>query len=97
MEKKSGNIEKMNNQGWLTDIVLLVNVTDHLSTFNKELQCKCKLITDMYDKIKAFKFKLRLSENQLKLHNHVHFPQLKYPDVHYPERIQNYSQPILLL
>ena len=39
---------------------------------------KNKLITEMYDNIKAFKVKLRLREDQLQLYNLIHFPQQKY-------------------
>jgi hypothetical protein len=51
----------------------------------------------MFDIIKAFKVKLRLWENQLKVHNLVHFPHLKSLETILPERIQEYSRGIFLL
>jgi hypothetical protein len=51
----------------------------------------------MYNNIKAFRVKLRLWENQLKLHNLLHFPHLKSLDTIFSERIQEYSQSIFLL
>jgi hypothetical protein len=69
-----------------------VDVTRHLNNLNKELRGKHKLITDVCNNIKAFRVKLRLWENQLKLHNLVHFPHLKSLDTIFPERIEEYSQ-----
>jgi hypothetical protein len=68
-----------------------------LNNLNKKLQGKDKLITDTHNNIKAFRVKLRLWENQLKLHNFVNFPRLKSLDTLFPERIQGYFQSILLL
>jgi hypothetical protein len=66
-----------------------VDVTDHLNTLNKELQGKDKLIREMFDSIKAFKVKLRLWENQLKVHNLVHFPHLKSLEILFLGVIKN--------
>jgi hypothetical protein len=55
MEKKGRNIEELNDEGWITDLAFLVDVTGHLNNLNKELQGKDKLITDMYNNIMAFK------------------------------------------
>jgi hypothetical protein len=65
MEKKGRNIEELNDEGWITDLAFLVDVTGRLNNVNKELQGKDKLITDMYNDIKAFRVKRRLWENQL--------------------------------
>jgi hypothetical protein len=91
MEKKDRNIEEMNAERWITNLAFLVDVTGHLTNLNKELQGKDKLITDMYNNTKAFRVKLRLWENQLKVPNLVHFPQLKSLDTIFPKRIQKYS------
>jgi hypothetical protein len=82
----------LDDEGWITDIAFLVDVTGHLNNLNKELHGKDKLITDMYNNIKAFRVKLRLWENHLKLRNLVHFPHLKTLDTIFPERIQKYSK-----
>jgi hypothetical protein len=74
MEKKGRNIEELNDEGRIKNLAFLVDVTGHLNNVNKELQGENKLITDMCNDIKAFRVKLRLWENQLKLHNLVHFP-----------------------
>jgi hypothetical protein len=91
MEKEGRNIEELND-GWITDLAFLVDVTGQLNNHNKALHSKDKLITDMYNNIKAFRVKLRLWENQLKLHNLFHFPHLKSLDTVFPEHIQEYSQ-----
>jgi hypothetical protein len=74
-----------------------VDVTGHLNTLNKELQGKDKLITEMFDSIKAFKVKLRLWEKQLKVRDLVHFLHLKSLETIFPECIQEYSRSICLL
>jgi hypothetical protein len=67
----------MNYEGCMTGLAFLVDVTAHLNNRNEELWCKNKLIAEMYDSIKAYKVKLRMRENQLKLYSLIHFPQLK--------------------
>jgi hypothetical protein len=47
MEKKGRTIEELNDEGWITDLAFLVDVTGHLNNLNKELQGKGKLITDI--------------------------------------------------
>jgi hypothetical protein len=73
-------MKELNDEEWITYPRFLVDVTDYLNNLNKELQGKDKLITDMYNNIKAFRFKFRLWEYQLKLNNFVHFPHLKSLD-----------------
>jgi hypothetical protein len=97
MKNKGKNIEELNDGGWITDLAFLVDVTGHLNNFNKELHGKDKLITDMNNDIKAFRVKLRLWENQLKLNSLAHLPHLKSLDTVFPERIQEYFQSICLL
>jgi hypothetical protein len=56
MGKKGRNIEELNDEGWITDLAFLVDVTGHLY-LNKELRGKDKLISNMFDNMKAFKAK----------------------------------------
>jgi hypothetical protein len=59
MEKSGRNIEELNDEGWITDLAaFLADVNGHLNNRNKKLQGKDKLITDMYDIVKALKVKL---------------------------------------
>jgi hypothetical protein len=74
-----------------------MDVTGHLNTLNRELQGKDNLFTEMFDSIKAFKVKLRLWENQLKVHNLVHFPHLKSLETIFPDHVKEYSRSIFLL
>jgi hypothetical protein len=95
MEKK--RIEELDDEGWISDLASFVDVTGQLNTLNKELQGKHKLITEMFDSIKAFKVKLLLWKNQLQVHILVHFPHLKSLKTIFSERIQEYSRSIFLL
>jgi hypothetical protein len=56
--KKGRNIEKLNDEGWITDIALL-------GLWFFEPQGKDKLVSERCDNIEAFEVKLRLWENQL--------------------------------
>jgi hypothetical protein len=98
---KNERLEELDDEGWKSDLAFFVGrpllVTGHLNTLNKELQGKDTLITEMFDSIKAFKVKLRLWGNKLKVHNLVHFPHLKYLETIFPERIQKYSRSMFLL
>jgi hypothetical protein len=58
MGKEDRNIEELNDEGWLTNLAFLVDVTCYLNNLNKELQGKDNLITNMYDNIKTSKVKL---------------------------------------
>jgi hypothetical protein len=82
----------LNYEGWIIDVAFLVDVTVHLNNPNKELQGKDKPITDMRNNIKAFVVKLRLWENQLKVHNVVRFPHQKSVVTVFPEHIPENSQ-----
>jgi hypothetical protein len=92
MERKDINIEELNDEGLITSLAFLMDVTAHLDNLHKELIGKDRLITDMHDNIKAFEVKLQLWEKQLKLHNLVHFPYLKFPDTVFAQSIHKYSQ-----
>jgi hypothetical protein len=87
-KRKAKNIEELNDGGLMTDLAFLVDVTGYLNNLDKELQGKDKLITDMYNDIKAFRIKLRLWEKQLKLHNLVHYPHLKSLDTIFLELLK---------
>jgi hypothetical protein len=55
--EKNKIIEEQDVEGWINGPSFFMDVTGHLNTnsFNKELQGKDKLITEMFDSIKAFK------------------------------------------
>jgi hypothetical protein len=84
MENKNKRIEELDDEGWISDLASFADMTGHLNTLNKELQGKDKLITEIFNNIKAFKVKLRLWENRLKVHNLVHFPHLKFLGTIFP-------------
>ena len=54
-----------------------MDITDHLQFLNKQLQGRNKIVTELYDAIRAFKLKLQLFENQLAAGNTFHFSALK--------------------
>jgi hypothetical protein len=73
-DQDTSDIEKINFQ---QDLAFLVDITRHLNDLNLQLQGRKKLVTSMYDSIKAFLSKLRLWEIQLKNENLIHFQTCK--------------------
>jgi hypothetical protein len=76
-------------------------VTGNLSILNKNIQREDKLTTEMSANIKGLQVNRSLQQNQLKMHNPVHFPHLKSltttsPEV-FPSGIHEYSRGIFLL
>jgi hypothetical protein len=53
----------MKKDGWIKNLAYFVDVTGLFNNFNNELKIQM-LLAEMYDNIKALKFKLRLWENQ---------------------------------
>ena len=58
-------------------LAFLTDITRHLNELNLKLQGKKQNITQMYDLVKSFKFKLRLWIKQLGEGNLAHFSTLK--------------------
>ena len=61
---------------WPARLLLLTDITTHLSALNVKLHGKDILVTDMHAHITAFKIKLRLWEAQLTYGQLEHFPRL---------------------
>ena len=64
------------NQAWLTKLAFLTDITKHLNDLNLKLQCNQKFLHNMLMSIDAFKSKLELFKNHLKIQNWIHFPAL---------------------
>jgi hypothetical protein len=46
------------DEGWITELAFIVDMTDHVNNLNKELYGTDKVVTEMYHNIKAFRVKL---------------------------------------
>lgn len=55
----------------------MVDITEHLYVFNVNMQGCHKLVTEYFDRVRAFQIILSLWEMQLCKHNPVHLPGLK--------------------
>jgi hypothetical protein len=62
LEEKGGNIEELNDEGCITGLAFLVDVTGDLNNLNKKLKGKDKLIVDTCDSIEVFKVNLPLGK-----------------------------------
>ena len=55
---KERDVMKLKNSEWVQDLVLVVDITEHLQFLNKQLQGSRKIVTELYDANCAFKLKL---------------------------------------
>jgi len=67
---------KLSDKKWIADLAFLTHVTEHLHDLNVSLQGRDHLITDLSDKIMAFKANLELWKAQLKMEDTYHFTNL---------------------
>lgn len=66
----------MDDETWLNDLTLLVDITRHLSDFNLKLQGKDQLVHKLLEHIQAFTQKLTLFKGHFSHKKFVHFPTL---------------------
>ena len=90
-EMKNNPFPQFNDKDWMCDFAFCVDITQHLNVLNSNLQGQNKVITEMFDKIKAFESKLRIWNRQLKSNNMVHFPILKKEN---PSETKKYAEEI---
>ncbi|XP_065658975.1 general transcription factor II-I repeat domain-containing protein 2-like [Hydra vulgaris] len=77
LETKGQDISDIKNTKFLQDLAFLVDITKHLNDLNIILQGKNKLVTTMFDNVRAFQTKLLLWERQIEQENLVHFETCK--------------------
>ncbi|XP_065662992.1 general transcription factor II-I repeat domain-containing protein 2-like [Hydra vulgaris] len=65
LETKGQDISDIKNIKFLQDLAFLVDITKHLNDLNIILQGKNKLVTTMFDNVRAFQTKLLLWERQI--------------------------------
>jgi hypothetical protein len=70
---KEQDVSDIRSTKWILDLAVMVNITKYLNELNLNLQGKNKLITSIYDNVKAFQTKLHLWNGQLKNGNVMHF------------------------
>ncbi|XP_065663048.1 general transcription factor II-I repeat domain-containing protein 2-like [Hydra vulgaris] len=73
LETKGQDISDIKNTKFLQDLAFLVDITKRLNDLNNILQGKNKLVTTMFDNVRAFQTKLLLWERQIEQENLVHF------------------------
>ena len=76
VEEKKQNVDFLENEEWLNDLSLFVDITEVLAELNLHLQRKDQLCSSMFDRITSFTKKLKLFIAQLKAGKVVHFPSL---------------------
>lgn len=67
----------MSDSNWLAELCFLTDITQHLNDLNQKLQGKDKLVSELFEKITAFKRQLQLFTAQLKVSNLIHFPNCR--------------------
>ncbi|XP_076643549.1 general transcription factor II-I repeat domain-containing protein 2-like [Halictus rubicundus] len=74
---KDNPFSQFDDKGRMCDFVFCVDITQHLNELNIKLQGKNKLVTEMFDKIKAFEQKLKIWNQQLESNKTVNFAILR--------------------
>ncbi|KAL7859442.1 hypothetical protein SRHO_G00145890 [Serrasalmus rhombeus] len=69
-----GKDSVLRDEKWKCELAFLADITAHLNALNLQLQGRDRMITDMYDAMKAFQVKLLLWEKQMHQSNLPHFP-----------------------
>ncbi|XP_065645508.1 general transcription factor II-I repeat domain-containing protein 2-like [Hydra vulgaris] len=80
LETKGQDISDIKNTKFLQDLAFLVDITKHLIDLNIILQGKNKLVTTMFDNVRAFQTKLIVWERQIERENLAHFETRKFQD-----------------
>ncbi|XP_039206569.1 general transcription factor II-I repeat domain-containing protein 2A-like [Crotalus tigris] len=74
IETKGKDSTALRDEKWLCELAFLCDITNYLCALNLQLQGRDRVITDMYDAVKAFQVKLHLWETQMQQGNLSHFP-----------------------
>ncbi|XP_072239317.1 general transcription factor II-I repeat domain-containing protein 2-like [Leuresthes tenuis] len=74
MDSKGKDSTVLRDEKWKCELAFLADITAHLNALNLQLQGRDRMITNMYDAVKAFQVKLLLWETQMQKCNLPHFP-----------------------
>ena len=74
MDSKGKDSTVLQDKKWKCELAFLADITAHLNVLNLQLQGRDRMITDVYDAVKAFPVKLLLWETQMHQCNLPHFP-----------------------
>ena len=70
---------EMEDESWLCDLAILVDITTRMNKLNTRLQRKAQYASEMFGHIKGFMNKLRLWHAHIQNANLSHFPTGKVP------------------
>ena len=73
MVSKNKFVPDLDDEDWLTDLALLVDITAYLNELNMGLPGENQLISTMFQTTSAFPIKLKLWQAQIKAKNFMHF------------------------
>lgn len=97
MDSKGKDSTVLRDEKWKCELAFLADITAHLNVLNLQLQGRDRMITDMYDAVKAFQVKLLLWETQMHECNLPHFPRCQvmmnrvgtaaFPNTHFADKL----------
>ena len=64
---------ELDDENWITDLAILVDLTTQLNELSMRLQGENQLISTMFQTTSAFPIKLKLWQAQIKAKNFMHF------------------------
>lgn len=74
MDSKGKGSTVLRDEKWKCELAFLADITAHLKVLNLQLQGRDRIITNMYNAVKAFQVKLLLWGRQMHQCNLPHFP-----------------------
>lgn len=99
MDSKGKDSTVLRDEKWKCELAFLADITAHLNVLNLQLQGRDRMITDMYDAVKAFQVKLLLWETQMHQCNLPHFPRCQvmmnqvgaatFPNAHFADKLRS--------
>lgn len=69
--------KELNNCNWISRLMFFTDICLHMNDLNMKLQGRGKIITAMYDNIKAFEIKLQIFKRDISTEKFKYFPNLK--------------------
>ena len=73
---KNKFVLELDDENWITDLAILVDLTTQLNELSMRLQGENQLISTMFQTITVSQMKLKLWQAQIKANNFVHFNTL---------------------
>lgn len=97
LSENGKDTRRLKEKSFQCDLAFLTDITGHLNDLNIKLQGKDQFIFQLMSNIKAFKQKLCLFQDHLKINNFAHFPYCQKMHEKFPLMKMQYDDQIQIL